>query len=135
MATTDIKLPELGEGVTEGELIKWLVKPGDTVKADQTVAEIMTDKATVEVPSPVAGIVKDLKFKPGQVIKVENIILTLDGSTASTSPAKTTQAQAPVSQNNISSVAAPSEGKNSDVKLPELGEGVTEEILFCETGA
>ena len=79
---TDIKLPELGEGVTEGELVKWLVKPGDTVKADQTVAEIMTDKATVEVPSPVAGVVKELKFKPGQVIKVENIILTLSGSGA-----------------------------------------------------
>ena len=60
---TDIKLPELGEGVTEGELIKWLVKPGDVVKADQTVAEIMTDKATVEVPTPVAGTVKELKFK------------------------------------------------------------------------
>ncbi|MCC2680176.1 MAG: pyruvate dehydrogenase, partial [Pseudobdellovibrio sp.] len=49
----DVKLPELGEGVTEGELVKWTVKVGDTVKPDQTVAEIMTDKATVEVPSPV----------------------------------------------------------------------------------
>ncbi len=55
---TDVKLPELGEGVTEGELVKWTVKVGDTVKPDQTVAEIMTDKATVEVPSPVAGTIK-----------------------------------------------------------------------------
>src|SRR5690606_6014776 len=61
--SSEVKLPELGEGVTEGELIKWLVKPGDTVKPDQAIAEIMTDKATVEVPSPMAGTVKDLKFK------------------------------------------------------------------------
>lgn len=80
--STAVKLPELGEGVTEGELVKWLVKPGDTVKPDQPVAEVMTDKATVEVPSPVAGVVKELKFKTGDVIKVENIILTLEASSA-----------------------------------------------------
>lgn len=83
----DIKLPELGEGVTEGELVKWTVKPGDVVKSDQTVAEIMTDKATVEVPSPVAGTVKELKFKPGQVIKVESVILTLDAGASLSKPA------------------------------------------------
>ena len=85
----DIKLPELGEGVTEGELVKWTVKVGDVIKADQTVAEIMTDKATVEVPSPIAGTVKELKFKPGQIIKVESTILMLDAAanaTASSTP-------------------------------------------------
>lgn len=87
MAATDVKLPELGEGVTEGELIKWLVKIGDTVKPDQAVAELMTDKATVEVPTPVAGIVKELKFKVGDVIQVEKTILTLEGAGASTAPA------------------------------------------------
>ncbi len=81
----DVKLPELGEGVTEGELVKWLVKPGDTVKPDQPVAEVMTDKATVEVPTPVAGVVKDLKFKVGEMIAVEKVLLTLDGSSASAS--------------------------------------------------
>jgi pyruvate dehydrogenase E2 component (dihydrolipoamide acetyltransferase) len=79
---TDVKLPELGEGVTEGELVKWLVKPGDAVKPDQPVAEVMTDKATVEVPSPVAGTVKELKFKVGDVIKVENVLLSLDAAAA-----------------------------------------------------
>lgn len=124
---TDVKLPELGEGVTEGELVKWLVKPGDTVKADQTVAEIMTDKATVEVPSPVAGTVKELKFKPGQVIKVESVILTLEGGAGATAaaPASATKANgahpAPAAATPIATG-----GKNIDVKLPELGEGVTE---------
>lgn len=137
---TDIKLPELGEGVTEGELVKWLVKPGDSVKADQTVAEIMTDKATVEVPSPVAGVVKELKFKPGQVIKVENVILTLDSAGAGAAaaptaapvaptPTKTNGAHpaAPTQQTQASATAPTSAGtKTIEVKLPELGEGVTE---------
>lgn len=91
---TSVKLPELGEGVTEGELVKWLVKPGDSVKPDQPVAEVMTDKATVEVPSPVAGVVKALNFKVGDVIKVENVILTLDGAGASAPAEKAAPAAA-----------------------------------------
>ena len=127
----DVKLPELGEGVTEGELVKWTVKVGDTVKADQTVAEIMTDKATVEVPSPVAGVVKELKFKPGQIIKVESVLLSLEGSGATTTKAApaATQAAAPVVTSTpaaaTSKTATPA-GATIPVKLPELGEGVTE---------
>ncbi len=121
MATIDIKLPELGEGVTEGELVKWTVKVGDTVKPDQTVAEIMTDKATVEVPSPHAGVVTELLFKPGQIIKVENVIIKIDGtgSTAAVASAPTANPSNPVSVAQTSSATV-------NVKLPELGEGVTE---------
>src|SRR3954452_21135444 len=89
MAAQNVKLPDIGEGVTEGELVKWLVKVGDSVKADQPVAEVMTDKATVEVPTPVAGIVKELKFKEGDVIPIETVILLLEAGGASTAPAKT----------------------------------------------
>lgn len=92
MAEKSIQLPELGEGVTEGELVKWLVKPGDKIEADQPVAEMMTDKATVEVPSPVAGVVKELKGKEGDVIEVGQVMFVLEtdgGATAQASaPAK-----------------------------------------------
>lgn len=89
MATQNVKLPDVGEGVTEGELVKWLVKPGDSVKADQPVVELMTDKATVEVPTPYAGVVKELKFKEGDVIPIETVILVLetDGAGAAAKPA------------------------------------------------
>ncbi len=135
---SDIKLPELGEGVTEGELVKWLVKPGDQVKADQTVAEIMTDKATVEVPTPMAGTVKELFFKPGQIIKVESVILTLEASAAThTSAAATTAATSTHAQKastpaptQTSNTASHNNGQTVDVKLPELGEGVTEGELI-----
>lgn len=85
MASKDVKLPDIGEGVTEGEMVKWLVKVGDTVKADQAVAEVMTDKATVEVPSPFAGVVKELKVKEGDVVPIESTLLVLEmgaGATA-----------------------------------------------------
>ncbi|MES2801482.1 MAG: dihydrolipoyllysine-residue acetyltransferase [Bdellovibrionota bacterium] len=125
----DVKLPELGEGVTEGELVKWLVKPGDSVKADQTVCEIMTDKATVEVPTPMAGTVKELLFKPGQVIKVESVILKLDGAASAQASTPAPQAHKPAAV-PAPQAAAPAPqatgGGSTDVKLPELGEGVTE---------
>jgi pyruvate dehydrogenase E2 component (dihydrolipoamide acetyltransferase) len=90
MATQNVKLPDVGEGVTEGELVRWLVKPGDSVKADQPVVELMTDKATVEVPSPFAGVVKELKFKEGDVIPIETVILILetDGAAKTAAPVK-----------------------------------------------
>jgi 2-oxoisovalerate dehydrogenase E2 component (dihydrolipoyl transacylase) len=72
----DFKLPELGEGVYEAELVAWLVKPGDTVKRGQNLVEVMTDKATMEVPSPFAGTVTALRAEPGQTIKVGDTVLS-----------------------------------------------------------
>ena len=91
MATKNIELPEIGEGVNEGELVSWLVQPGDTVEVDQAIAELMTDKATVEVPSPIAGTVKDLKFSEGDTIEVGATMITVEegaGAATKTAPAK-----------------------------------------------
>jgi pyruvate dehydrogenase E2 component (dihydrolipoamide acetyltransferase)/2-oxoisovalerate dehydrogenase E2 component (dihydrolipoyl transacylase) len=71
----EFKLPELGEGVYEAELVAWLVKPGDTVKRGQNLIEVMTDKATMEVPSPFAGTIGSLYAEPGQTIKVGDAVL------------------------------------------------------------
>lgn len=102
MATQNVKLPDIGEGVTEGELVKWLVKIGDKVSPDQPVAEVMTDKATVEVPTPYAGVVKELKFKEGDTIPIETVIAVLDtdgaGATAAAPAAAATKPSAPATQ-------------------------------------
>ena len=132
-----IKLPELGEGVTEGELIKWLVKEGDLVQVDQPVAEFMTDKATVEVPSPLTGRVKSLRYKEGDMVKVESIIIELDEAVAGSatshqlevSPTARQQAGSNVVASSPSSPASARGNLTSSeqpVLLPELGEGVTE---------
>ena len=98
MATQEVNLPDIGEGVTEGELVKWLVKPGDSVEPDQPVAEVMTDKATVEVPTPVAGVVKELLRQEGDIIPIETAMLVLetDGAAASAPAPAQKSAPAPV---------------------------------------
>ncbi|HMR69185.1 MAG TPA: 2-oxo acid dehydrogenase subunit E2, partial [Rubrivivax sp.] len=65
-----IKMPDIGEGIAEVELVAWHVAPGDKVAEDQVLAEVMTDKASVEVPSPVAGTVVALGGEVGQVMAV-----------------------------------------------------------------
>jgi 2-oxoisovalerate dehydrogenase E2 component (dihydrolipoyl transacylase) len=74
----DFPLPELGEGVYEAELVRWLVQPGETVKRGQALVEVMTDKATMEVPSPFAGTVAALQAEVGTQVKVGEVILTYD---------------------------------------------------------
>ncbi len=75
---TDFTLPELGENVTAGDVVRVLVAAGDTVAKDQAVLELETDKATIEVPSSVAGTVKEVRVKQGDRIKVGQVVLTLD---------------------------------------------------------
>jgi pyruvate dehydrogenase E2 component (dihydrolipoamide acetyltransferase)/2-oxoisovalerate dehydrogenase E2 component (dihydrolipoyl transacylase) len=72
----DFKLPELGEGVYEAELVSWLVQPGQTVKRGQPLMEVLTDKATMEVPSPFAGTIAGLQGESGQLLKVGQVVLT-----------------------------------------------------------
>lgn len=79
-------LPDLGEGVHEAELISWKVKPGDKVDEHQTVAEMNTDKALVEVPSPRSGVIKELFGKPGEILKVGTVAWTYEGASASAKP-------------------------------------------------
>ena len=69
-------LPDLGEGVHEAELIRWLVAPGDTVTEHQTLAEMETDKALVEVPSPWSGVIKELHGKEGEILNVGNPLVS-----------------------------------------------------------
>ncbi len=75
----ELKLPELGEGVHEGELVKWRVKVGDSIKDDQPLCDIMTDKATMELPSPFAGTITSLGAKEGDTVKVGQVLLSYSG--------------------------------------------------------
>jgi pyruvate dehydrogenase E2 component (dihydrolipoamide acetyltransferase) len=89
---TDFTLPELGENVAAGDVLRVLVKAGDTIARDQPVLELETDKATIEVPSSVAGRVKDVKVKAGDKVKVGQPILTVeDGGAAQPSAAASTE--------------------------------------------
>ncbi len=82
----DFKFPDVGEGIHEGKIVRWLVKEGDTVTADQSLAEIETDKAIVEIPSPRSGKISKMYNKEGDVIKVGETLVTLEESASSTAP-------------------------------------------------
>jgi 2-oxoisovalerate dehydrogenase E2 component (dihydrolipoyl transacylase) len=98
-----IKMPDLGEGIAEVEVVEWRVKPGDAVVEDQVVADVMTDKATVEIPSPVHGTVQSLGCEIGQALSVGAALITLEvegegnEATIKAPPASRRQAGAPAS--------------------------------------
>jgi pyruvate dehydrogenase E2 component (dihydrolipoamide acetyltransferase) len=74
----EFHLPDIGEGVVEGEIVAWKVKVGDRVKLDQPIVEIMTDKATVEIPSPRAGLIKKINYADGQICPVGQVLLVIE---------------------------------------------------------
>jgi len=92
MARWEFKLPDIGEGVTEGEIVSWLVKPGDLVKEDQPMIEVMTDKATVTITAPKSGVVVETRGKVGEIVAVHSVLVVFElggaGAAAAAAPAK-----------------------------------------------
>ena len=79
----DIKVPAMGESVTEGTLANWLVKPGQAVKQDDPIAEIETDKVAIEVPAPAAGVITEQLVKEGETVSIGKVIAKLqEGASA-----------------------------------------------------
>jgi len=97
MATRQFKLPDVGEGLTEGEILQWLVAVGDTVTVNQPLCEVETAKAAVELPSPFAGTVTELLFEAGTMVDVGTPIITIDigGDAAPAAPAAAAPAEEP----------------------------------------
>ncbi len=115
--TYEFKLPDIGEGVVEGEVVRWLVKEGDVVREDQPLVEIMTDKATVEIPAPRAGRVGKRLFAEGEICPVGRVLLTIetDASAATGStPAASKGAPAAAPSPSVSSPATSSSPAATD---------------------
>ncbi|HKP08159.1 MAG TPA: biotin/lipoyl-containing protein, partial [Microbacterium sp.] len=108
----DFTLPDLGEGLPEAELVQWLVAVGDTVKLNQTIAEVETAKAVVELPSPYAGTITALHAEAGDIVAVGSVLISFDiGGTdaAPPAPAVDARASAPEAAENAPAEPAPSE--------------------------
>ena len=94
----DVVMPQMGESIFEGTITKWLKKPGDKVERDEPLFEISTDKVDAEIPSPSAGVLKEIKIPEGQTVPIQTIVAVIDGAggAASSAPAPTpAQAAAP----------------------------------------
>ena len=146
-AVIEFKLPELGENIEQGDLVRLMVEPGAAVSAGQSVMELETDKAVVEVPSSVSGTVQEIRVKEGDKIKVGQVIFTVDGaegkcSAATPVPAAKVPEPAPLPQEKVAAPAPTGEDASrtpapapaavspepsaSEFRLPELGENISQ---------
>lgn len=126
MGTYAIKMPDIGEGIAQVEVVAWHVKPGDTVQEDQVLADVMTDKATVEIPSPVRGTVLALGCGPGEVMAVGSELVRLEVAAQATADAhvgaQPTTQPAPSGGRGESARPAAAAVRESSFS-PPLGEG------------
>jgi pyruvate dehydrogenase E2 component (dihydrolipoyllysine-residue acetyltransferase) len=141
MTALEFKLPDIGEGVHEGEIVRWIVAEGAAVSEDDPVVEVMTDKATVEIPAPASGTVSRHLFGEGDIAKVGDVIFVIEGAgagasapaaapAADTATAADDPAAAPEAHAESASAAAAQSGAASggelEFRLPDIGEGVHE---------
>jgi 2-oxoglutarate dehydrogenase E2 component (dihydrolipoamide succinyltransferase) len=127
---TEVVMPQMGESITEGTLTKWLKQPGDTVARDEPLFEISTDKVDAEIPSPAAGVLKEIKVKEGDTVAINTIvaILDADGSAAAPTPAPVATPAPAAEAPKPAAAAAPAAttGASTDVLMPQMGESITE---------
>ena len=133
-----VEMPELGESVTEGTITTWLKEVGDTVEVDEPLLEVSTDKVDTEIPSPVAGVILEIKAEEDDTVEVGDVIVIIgeEGEAADASSDKTEEAEAeaeeaPAEEASEEKEEAPKKsggasGSATDVAMPELGESVTE---------
>ncbi len=128
---TDIKVPTLGESVTEATIGKWFKKVGDSVAADETLVELETDKVTIEVPSPAAGVLADISAKDGETVGVGAILGSIDGAGSGKAARKETAATPPTKPDAVAQASAPNAAattKEAAAQTAKIaGEGPIEE--------
>jgi len=125
---TEVVMPQMGESITEGTLTKWLKQPGDTVARDEPLFEISTDKVDAEIPSPAAGVLKEIKVKEGDTVAINTIVAILDaeGSAAAPAPAAAATPAAEAPKVEAAPALAAITGASTDVLMPQMGESITE---------
>ncbi|WP_297776027.1 2-oxoglutarate dehydrogenase complex dihydrolipoyllysine-residue succinyltransferase [uncultured Roseovarius sp.] len=121
--TTEVRVPTLGESVTEATVATWFKKPGDPVAADEMLCELETDKVTVEVPSPAAGTMGEIVAQEGETVGVDALLATIsegEGKAAPTQADKAEKVEKPAKSDSANA------GASVDVMVPTLGESVSE---------
>src|SRR5437764_11678634 len=84
----EVIMPQMGESIFEGTITKWLKKPGDAIERDEPLFEISTDKVDAEIPSPAAGVLKEIKVEEGKTVPIQTVVALIDASGAQPAAAK-----------------------------------------------
>src|SRR5271170_1966831 len=95
MMAVDVIMPQMGESIFEGTITKWLKKPGDKIDRDEPLFEISTDKVDAEIPSPSAGVLKEIKVTEGQTVPIQTIVAVIDVDGAGAASSAQSAPQAP----------------------------------------
>jgi pyruvate dehydrogenase E2 component (dihydrolipoyllysine-residue acetyltransferase) len=103
----DVVMPQMGESIFEGTITKWLKKPGDKVERDEPLFEISTDKVDAEIPSPSAGVLKEIKIHEGQTVPIQTVVAVIDGAGSAAGPVPAASAPAPAKAPAPASQPAP----------------------------
>src|ERR1035438_931652 len=115
---TDVIMPQMGESIVEGTITKWLKKAGDHVEKDEPLFEISTEKVDAEIPSPVAGVLSEIKVLEGATVGINTVVAVIGG------PAVQSEASASVAKSASSQVSHVAGG--TDVVMPQMGESIVE---------
>src|SRR6476659_2704481 len=83
---TDVVMPQMGESIAEGTIVRWIKKVGDTVDRDEPLFEISTDKVDAEIPSPASGVVSEIRAQEGETVAVNSVVAVIGGAAAATTP-------------------------------------------------
>jgi len=127
----DVKLPDIGEGVAEGEIVRWLVKAGDAVKEDQPLVEVMTDKASVEIPSPRTGTIEAIRVEEGAVVPVGTVLVSIAVAGGAGAPAGAASAHAAAGATAVAAkpaVAAPAPAAGGRVEATPAVRALAKEL-------
>src|SRR4030095_5849340 len=91
----EVKMPQMGESIAEGTIVKWLKKVGDAVKRDEPLFEISTDKVDAEIPAPTSGVLSEIKVQEGETVAVNTVVAVINGGGGAAQPAPAATKQAP----------------------------------------
>ena len=114
----DVIMPQMGESIFEGTITKWLKKPGDKIERDEPLFEISTDKVDAEIPSPSAGVLKEIKVSEGQTVPIQTVVALIDAAGAPSQPTAAPPPAKPTSTASASASAAPAAAEKPGASKP-----------------
>ena len=129
---TDVVMPQMGESIAEGTIVRWIKKVGDAVERDEPLFEISTDKVDAEIPSPVAGVVTEIRAKEGETVPVNSVVAVIGPGRGATASTKASPAAPPTTEAPRPSSAPANEAEAGQARSANAGQARVEPVVQPE---